>query len=118
MKKSLFALALGAALVSTVATAAPFQYEEHHDQYDQDHGRPNDRDHHDYAVVHDRGAHEGWYRKGGRVPDEYRDHRYVVENWHEYRLAPPPYGYRWVRSDDNYLLVSIGDNMILDLVIR
>jgi Ni/Co efflux regulator RcnB len=120
MKKSLFALALGAALVSTVAAAAPFQYDEHHEQYDQDHGHPNDRDHdhHDYVVVHDRGAHEGWYRKGGRVPDEYRDHRYVVENWHEYRLAPPPRDYQWVRSDNGeFLLVAISTGIIADIML-
>jgi Ni/Co efflux regulator RcnB len=117
MKKSLFALALGAALVSTVAAASPFQYDEHHDQYDQDHGHPNDRDHHD-AVVHDRGAHEGWYRKGGRVPDEYRDHRYVVENWHEYRLAPPRRDYQWVRSDNGeFLLVAISTGIIADIML-
>ena len=43
---------------------------------------------------------------------------YIVNNYSYYRLAPPPYGYRWVRNDQNYLLVSIGDNMILDVAIR
>lgn len=119
MKKSLLALAFGAVLVSTVATAAPFQYDDHHDQYDHDHdhGHPDDRDHHDY-VVHDRGAHEGWYHKGGRVPDDYRDHRYVVENWHEYRLAPPPRDYQWVRSDNGeFLLVAISTGIIADIML-
>jgi Ni/Co efflux regulator RcnB len=113
MKKSLLALVLGAAMVTTVATASPFQYDDHHDHSDQDHGR----DHHDYVVVHDRGTHEGWYQKGGRIPDEYRDHRYVVDNWHDYHLAPPPRDHQWVRSDNGeFLLVAISTGVIADII--
>ena len=43
---------------------------------------------------------------------------YIVNDYGDYRLAPPPYGYRWVRDDRSYVLVSIGDNMILDVAIR
>ncbi len=43
---------------------------------------------------------------------------YIVDDYVDYRLAPPPYGYRWVRDDRSYVLVSIGDNMILDVAIR
>ena len=40
---------------------------------------------------------------------------YIVNDYRGYRLAPPPYGYRWVRNDSNFLLVSIGDGVILDI---
>lgn len=78
----------------------------------------HDRDrggHWDHRYYSDRGyyGHPRWAR-GYR----YDGPMYIVNDYRTYRLAPPPYGYRWVRSDDNYLLVSIGDNMILDLVIR
>jgi Ni/Co efflux regulator RcnB len=59
---------------------------------------------------------------GGR-PHWDRGYRYdgpmmIVDDYRAYRLAPPPYGYRWVRNGGSYLLVSIGDNVILDMVIR
>jgi Ni/Co efflux regulator RcnB len=108
----------------------------------QDHDRGHDRnDHRD-----DRRDNHGRYDRG-RGYDGYRDHRpderryyndryayggpphwargrrydgpmYIVNDYRYYRLAPPPYGYRWVRNDRSYLLVSIGDNMILDMTVR
>ncbi|WP_114240081.1 RcnB family protein [Dyella sp. C9] len=117
MKKSLFALALGAAMVCTAATAAPIQYDDHHDHYDQDHGHGRD-EHHDYVVVHDRGAHEGWYHQGGYVPVEYRDRHYAVENWRDYRLPPPPRDHQWVRSDNGeFLLVAVATGVIANIVL-
>lgn len=104
-----------------------------------DHDRGHDRDDHhdrDRGYGHDRGR-DGWHdrnhrdwdhryygeRGGYGGPHWQRGYRYdgpmyIVNDYRGYQLAPPPYGYRWVRSDDNYLLVSIGDNMILDFVIR
>jgi Ni/Co efflux regulator RcnB len=93
-----------------------------------DHGRGHDRDdHYDRGRGHDR--HEHWerryysdrhYRGGPRWARGYRydGPMYIVNDYSYYRLAPPPYGYRWVRESNNYLLVSIGDSMILDMVIR
>ncbi|WP_199099067.1 RcnB family protein [Dyella sp. ASV21] len=102
-----------------------------------DHDRGHDRDgHYERDRGQDRGdgyrdrdRHEYWQRRYysdrsyyGR-PHWQRGYRYdgpmyIVNDYRGYRLAPPPYGYRWVRSDNNYLLVSIGDNVILDMVIR
>ena len=139
MKKTLFALMLGAVMASTTVAAAPFQYDDHHDQHDQDrhddhHDQGHDRDHdhdrdrrdydrdhdrHDYVIVHDRGNHEGWYHRGGRVPEEYyHDRRYYVD-YHAYHLAPPPPEHVWVRSDTgDFLLVAVATGVIADLVIN
>jgi Ni/Co efflux regulator RcnB len=130
MKKTLLALMLGAVMVSTTVAAAPFQYDDHHDQHDQDHydhGHDHDhdrdhgpdRDHHDYVIVHDRGNHEGWYHRGGRVPEEYyHDRRYYVD-YHAYHLAPPPPDHVWIRSDTgDFLLVAVATGVIADLVIN
>jgi Ni/Co efflux regulator RcnB len=54
------------------------------------------------------------WQRGGR----YDGPMVIVNDYRYYRLSPPPYGYRWVRDDRSYLLVSIGDNMILDMSIR
>jgi Ni/Co efflux regulator RcnB len=121
MKKSLFALAVGIVLAASAATASAQDWHDqdrdHHDQ-----GHDHDRDHgHDRTVVieHDRGHHEGWYHKGGYVPAEYRDRRYVVEDWRTYRLREPPRGYNWVRSDNgDFLLVAVATGVITDLIIN
>ena len=144
MKKTLFALMLGAVMVSTAVAAAPYQYDDHHDQHDQDrdhdrdhgrehdhdhdgdhdrrdwdHGHDHDRDHREYVIVHDRGNHEGWYHRGGYVPAEYyRDQRYYVD-YRVYHLAPPPPEHVWVRSDTgDFLLVAVASGIIADLVIN
>ncbi|WP_199098670.1 RcnB family protein [Dyella sp. ASV21] len=130
MKKSLFALALGLAMsYGAVATAAPFQQDERYDHADRDHGHDqdhdrrdadHDRDHdrRDNVIVHDRGMHEGWYHRGGYVPVEYRDRRYVVDDWRAYRLAPPPPGHQWVRSDNGeFLLVAISTGIIVNIAL-
>jgi len=130
----LIALALMAG--SGVALADPGHDRDHgHDRYDHHDGdryRDHDRDRGEWRGRdgwHDR-DYRGWDHRyysdrgyyGGR-PHWERGYRYdgpmyIVNDYRAYRLAPPPYGYRWVRNDGNYLLVSIGDNMILDLVVR
>lgn len=118
---------------SGVASADPWHDRDHghdrNDHHDRDRGNWHDRDgwrgregwhERDYRgwdrrYYSDRGyyGHPHWQR-GYR----YDGPMYIVNDYRAYRLAPPPYGYRWVRNDGNYLLVSIGDNMILDLVVR
>jgi Ni/Co efflux regulator RcnB len=72
-----------------------------------------------YKNWHDRGRHEGWYRRGGYLPAEYRGTRYVVYDWRRYDLREPPRGYRWVRSDNgDYLLVAIATGVIVDLLLN
>ena len=71
-----------------------------------------------YYVRHDRGRHEGWYKRGGYIPVEYRDRRYVVDDWQAYHLRQPPYGYRYVRGDDGqFLLVAIASGIIADILL-
>ena len=40
--------------------------------------------------------------------------RYV--DYHAYRLPPPPYGYRWVRSDRDVVLVALATGLVLDVL--
>jgi nickel/cobalt homeostasis protein len=46
------------------------------------------------------------WHKGDRVAPEYRDRQYVVDDWREYHLKPPPRGYHWVGVGGQYYLVS------------
>lgn len=95
------------------------------DRGDRGHDHDRDRqvrydrdDNRGYYVRHDRGRHEGWYKRGGYIPVEYRDRRYVVEDWQTYHLRRPPYGYRYVRGDDGqFLLVAIASGVIADILL-
>ncbi|KGI78193.1 RcnB family protein [Oleiagrimonas soli] len=82
------------------------------------HGNPHAWKHHGYERMHhDRGRKEGWYHKGGRVPEMYRSQRYVVTDWRAYHLHEPPRGYRWQRSDNgDFLLVAMTTGVILNII--
>ncbi|WP_267225245.1 RcnB family protein [Dyella silvae] len=126
--KALTSMLVALALLAGSGAALSDPWHDHgrgHDRDDyRDHGRGHDRD-----GWRDRDRLEHWERRYysdrayyGR-PRWARGYRYdgpmvIVNDYSYYRLAPPPYGYRWVRESNNYLLVSIGDNMIMDLVIR
>jgi Ni/Co efflux regulator RcnB len=115
MKKRLGSMVLCGTML--LASGAVFAQDYGHDHgngdqhYDHDHG---DRHDHDF---YDRGHREGWYRTGGRVPDEYLRGDYVVSDWHRDRLRPPPRGYRYVRSDNgDFLLVAVTTGVIASII--
>ncbi|MRW93669.1 hypothetical protein GJ699_27110 [Duganella sp. FT80W] len=83
--------------------------------------RRNDRQdyHHDDRRDNDRGAgprHD--LRKGGRLPAEYRNRQYVVENWRDHHLNAPPRGYHWVQTGGDYVLVAITTGIIASLILN
>ncbi|HWU77322.1 MAG TPA: RcnB family protein [Rhodanobacter sp.] len=113
----------------------------HVEQRQADHRRHDERhsDRHDerrYVRQHDGRYHrDGYYRgdyyRGGyrHIYPRYehvrwvRGHRYygpdyVVRNYGYYRLRPPPRGYRWIRADNDFLLVAITTGVILDMALR
>lgn len=59
-------------------------------------------------------AHHAWHR-GDRLPAEYRNRQYVVNDWHSHHLSTPPRGYQWVGVGGDYLLVRIADGVVLQL---
>lgn len=46
------------------------------------------------------------FKRGERIPVEYRDNRYFVSDWRAHRLYEPPRGYHWVKTPNQYLLVD------------
>ena len=79
--------------------------------HDRDRGddRGHDRGHEPrgHAYGHDRDPREGradraWHR-GDRLPVEYRNRQYVVDDWRGHRLSAPPRGYHWVQADGNFV---------------
>lgn len=82
------------------------------DQRDQQHGN-----HGNHRGMYDRGRSEGWYRKGGHMPTEYRGRSYVVTDWRSRHLRQPPRGYHYVRSDNgDFLLVAITTGIIANIL--
>jgi Ni/Co efflux regulator RcnB len=125
MKK--FAIALAGAsvaltgLVATPAAAADF-------------GRHNDRGRHEQvqkgqvvrnrAVVNNRFQNNGYNRfqnqhfqarqwqRGQRFDQRYAMNYRVIANPGYYNLGPAPYGYRWVQSGNDAVLVAITSGII------
>ncbi|TAL86474.1 MAG: hypothetical protein EPN74_04775 [Rhodanobacter sp.] len=104
----------------------------HHQDQGRDHqdrGRGHDRQdrqdrnyragREDHHPMYERGRREGWYRRGGRVPSEYRGGSYVVNDWQREHLSRPRRGYHWVRGDNgDFLLVAISTGVILNILLH
>jgi Ni/Co efflux regulator RcnB len=56
-----------------------------------------------------------WYR-GSYLPATYYAPRYVVYNYYDYRLNAPPYGYHWVRVNNDVVLAAITTGLVMQVV--
>ncbi|MFM0324423.1 RcnB family protein [Caballeronia glebae] len=65
--------------------------------------------------ANDEQRHEDW-RKGERLSNDYRNHQYVVDDWHGHNLRQPPRGYQWVGVGADYLLVAVASGVIAQVV--
>jgi len=57
------------------------------------------------------------FRRGERLPREYRNRQYVVDDWRDHHLSAPPRGYHWVQTGGDYVLVAIATGVILQLLL-
>ena len=55
------------------------------------------------------------WARGQRVPTTYRGSRYYVD-YRRYKLRAPPRGYRWVRVDNDFLLIAATTGLIASVV--
>jgi Ni/Co efflux regulator RcnB len=100
---------------------------EHHDngrhegqQWRGDQGRGDQGrgdDHRNYAQHYRRDDMRGGgprhdLRRGQRLSQEYRDNRYVVNDWRARRLNAPPRGQHWVQAGNDYVLAAIATGVI------
>ena len=60
--------------------------------------------------------HAEW-RRGGRVPHEYRGRNYVVNDYRAYQLQAPPRGYQWVGVGGDYVLAAIATGVIAQIIV-
>ncbi|WP_213765508.1 RcnB family protein [Caballeronia sp. dw_19] len=90
----------------------------------ENHGSPNGQPERHVQRGPDAGAqghdqpvpHRDWHR-GDRLPGDYRDRRYVVDNWRDEGLQPPPGGYQWVSLNGGYVLVAIATGVIANIIL-
>jgi len=52
---------------------------------------------------------------GFRLPSAFYGSSYYVD-YRPYGLAPPPYGYRWIRADGDLLLVDLSNGEVVDVI--
>ena len=73
---------------------------------------------HEYYRARGRGVGPDYaYYQGDRLPHEYRHRTYVVNDWRSHRLSAPPYGYHWVQSGNDYILVAIATGIIAQILL-
>ena len=105
---------LALAASSGFALAQPRDHERDHERgRDQHFGPPGhayDRDPRDGRRDH------AWHR-GDRLPPQWRDRQYVVDDWRGHRLSAPPRGYHWVQADGNYVLAAIATGVIASVLL-
>lgn len=61
-------------------------------------------------------SHE--FRRGQRLPSQYRHRNYVVDDWRGHHLSAPPRGYHWVQVGPDYVLVAIATGIILQMLLN
>lgn len=60
--------------------------------------------------------HRDWHR-GDRLPNEYRDRNYIVDDWRGHGLHQPPRGYHWVGVDGDYVLAAVATGVIANILL-
>lgn len=132
MKSTFVAPLLIMSLLGAPVAVFAQQHDDNHDNHGNgqpSHGRPNPG--HDDQHGHGRGPaphdaslggpggpvpHNDWH-KGERLPTEYRDRNYVVDNWHDHGLQAPPRGYQWVGVNGDYVLAAIATGVIANVLL-
>jgi Ni/Co efflux regulator RcnB len=56
------------------------------------------------------------WRYGDYLPRAYYGRRYIVNDYYAYHLYRPPYGYHWVRVDNDIVLASIASGLVVSAV--
>lgn len=60
---------------------------------------------------------EHQFQRGNRLPPQYRQNIYVVNDWRSHQLPPPPRNHYWVQTGADYVLVAIASGIIVQLIL-
>ena len=127
MKSKIIASALIAISIAASGSALAQRGNDNHDRNDRndrnEHGQQHDNDgRHDDARKFRRDDSRGGgprhdLRRGQRLSQEYRDNRYVVNDWKARHLNAPPRGQHWVRAGNDYVLAAIATGVITQILL-
>lgn len=127
MKSKIIASALIALSIAASGSALAQRGNDNHDRNDRndrnEHGQQHDNDgRHDDARKFRRDDSRGGgprhdLRRGQRLSQEYRDNRYVVNDWKARHLNAPPRGQHWVRAGNDYVLAAIATGVITQILL-
>ena len=127
MKSKMIVSALIAISIAASGSALAQRGNDNHDRNDHndrnDHGQQHDNDgRRDDARKFKRDDSRGGgprhdLRRGQRLSQEYRDKRYVVNDWKARHLNAPPRGHQWVRAGNDYVLAAIATGVITQILL-
>ncbi|MEO5794715.1 MAG: RcnB family protein [Rhodoferax sp.] len=136
MKKTVFVAAITAASLAFSSIAFAQGNGHGNDDFqrqNQQHGKPNNRPDNNRGpgpqrmqeqhrngpgFAQERGAGPDHnFRRGGRLPSQYRSNQYVVDHWRDHHLSAPPRGYHWVQTGGDYVLVAIATGIIAQVLL-
>jgi Ni/Co efflux regulator RcnB len=100
--KKMFAVLLSASFLAAPLVAAT-------QASAQDHRRP-------VVVQRDVKVTKYKWSRGHRMSPAERSRMQEVRDYRRYRLSAPPRGYRWVRVNNDYLMISIAGNVISNII--
>jgi Ni/Co efflux regulator RcnB len=110
-KALVFAAVAAACLSSGAALAQSYDYGYRGDRYERDHRYEQRRDYGHRHRARGAGPYHDIYR-GERLPEAYWNRSLRVNNWRRAGLPAPMYGHNWVRTGDDYALVSVNTGII------
>jgi len=101
-----------------------FDHQRHEERVMGNRGDDRDHDRRDFGRGHNRpdtyyyGARGPEWHRGGRLPAQYRERQYVVDDWRAHHLSAPPRGYHWVQVGNDYVLAAIATGIIASLILN
>ena len=117
--KKMFAVLLSASfLAAPLMAATQASAQDHRRPAAQDHRRPAVGQDYRRPVIVEREVRVTKYKwnRGQRMSAAERRRMQDVRDYRRYRLSAPPRGYRWVRIDNDYLMISIAGNVISNII--
>ena len=91
-------------------------HDSHWDDHRDDHRGPPPQRYHVSRYAPPRGYQVRYWNRGDVLPVSYRASNYVVYDYQRYRLHAPARGYRWVRVNNDVLLVTISNGRVSERV--
>ncbi|OHV76661.1 RcnB family protein [Rhizobium sp. LCM 4573] len=108
---------LFAVLMTATVLAAPLAEAQAQERY-RDHGRDRDRGRQveRSVTIEKKVVRKHRWSKGHRMTAAERRRMAEIRDYRRYRLSAPPRGYRWVKADNDFLLVGITSGIIASII--